>query len=653
MSLEISTLIIIFTAYAKTWILQIIAWPLIKNLFKNLPDNGWALGRMFSLIIGSLLLWETSFLGLPTNTHWGLLAVLLLMLAVSVMIIKKQGWQSLALNREICKFVLLEEYLFFVGFGIICFVRSYLPNLDSLEKFMDYGFIVRYLNSPTLPAMDMWQVGKAINYYSYGHYWASILIRFWNVQPEIGYNLVLGFIAGISLNLSFLVISIFSKTFNKKDSLVGAFLGSFVVVFGGNSHTLWYLIKNLSLKDYWYADATRFIYNTIHEFPGYSLVVSDLHGHVFDLPIALIFIIVFYLFSTKERLFEQITLGIIFAVMMMTNTWDVPIYGLLLCVWFTIKIIANIHNLGNVVRSSIVIFGTMILVSLPWWVNFVPISNGVGIVTLRSPLWQLGALWGLALLTNIITWFLSAKSTSKWQIRTLILTSILLVIIPEIVFAKDIYPDHPRANTMFKLTYQAFIMSSLVFGVLMNIVIEQFKAKKRIISILTLVLCLGVFGSVMIFPVLSFPSFYENFEKFRGLNGEVWLKEKIPENYEVIQFLKKNKNGKNLVEAVGDSYTDFNAVSVFSGVPSIEGWRVHEWLWRGGYESVSTREQQVKEVYEGENIAKTEAILKLYNIGWILVGLNEREKYKINEVKVKSLGEMVWEMDESYLIEIK
>ena len=53
---------------------------------------------------------------------------------------------------------------------------------------------------------------------------------------------------------------------------------------------------------YWYPNATRFIPKTIHEFPSYSYVVADLHGHVYDIPfvllsISILFIIVMCAFT--------------------------------------------------------------------------------------------------------------------------------------------------------------------------------------------------------------------------------------------------------------------------------------------------------------------------------------------------------------------
>src|SRR3989304_5981669 len=42
------------------------------------------------------------------------------------------------------------------------------------------------------------------------------------------------------------------------------------------------------MERYWYANATRFIPFTIHEFPSYSFVVSDIHGHVLSIPFVLL-----------------------------------------------------------------------------------------------------------------------------------------------------------------------------------------------------------------------------------------------------------------------------------------------------------------------------------------------------------------------------
>ena len=58
----------------------------------------------------------------------------------------------------------------------------------------------------------------------------------------------------------------------------------------------------------------------------------------------------------------------------------------------------------------------------------------------------------------------------------LITISTLLLIFPEFFYLKDIYPAHYRANTMFKLGYQAFMMLGLVTGYIL------FRIKHRVSS---------------------------------------------------------------------------------------------------------------------------------------------------------------------------
>src|SRR5581483_4489098 len=85
----------------------------------------------------------------------------------------------------------------------------------------------------------------------------------------------------------------------------------------------------------------------------------------------------------------------------------------------------------------------------------------------KSPLWQMAILYGFfyfwVFTFILISLFKKKASDSKTPlfVTLLILISTLLIIIPEFFYMKDIYPAHYRANTMFKLVYQSFIMLSL------------------------------------------------------------------------------------------------------------------------------------------------------------------------------------------------
>jgi len=646
-------LLIILKTYAISLGLQLLGWPWVKKIFDKMPDKGWCLGRIFTSLLAALIIWQLAFLGLPANTTQGIWALLGVLAMVDLWLVIKNGGGVIDIPRGISKLVSIEEYLFLVGLGGMALIRGFAPSLDSLEKFMDFGFVNQYLNSPTLPARDMWQAGQSINYYSFGHFWTSTLIRIWGVVPAIGYNLMLAFIFGVAMNLVFMASFLLIGKRNSRAGVVGGVVGALSVLLAGNSHVIWYMVKNHGLTGYWYAEATRFIYNTIHEFPSYSFVVSDLHGHVLDIPIVLTFLIVMFVWLKNRKIVYEVIMGVLFGVMMMTNTWDVAVYGLVAVILAVLLIVENPHEVKNILRAVLVMILAMSVVALPWWLTFRAISNGIGIVTLRSPLWQLAVLWGGGLIISVVAVITEGRGENRLAIRTLALASLLLIVIPEFIYAKDIYTTYPRANTMFKLTYQAFIMMGILAGAVWGKLLDREVKMPKIWRFGAFFLVFWIFVGTMVFPFKAFPTYYGNFENYQGLNGELWMETKIPENYGAVLYLRNNNDGKNLVEAVGDSYTLFNAVSVFSGVPSIEGWRVHEWLWRGGYDVVAEREADVREIYQGSSVEKTKEILKKYNVGWILIGQDEKISYKINEEKLWQLGKMVWSQGETYIIKVE
>ena len=648
-----SDIALVMRVYLISFLLQIISFPLTKKLFHNLPDNGYPLSRLLTTMMSGLVIWELANLGVAANTNQGLILATTGVIILNLGIIFKSGLKSISVSRTTLKIIVIEEYLFFVGLFGIAYIRGFLPNIDSLEKFMDFGFVNRYLMSPTLPAADMWQAGKSINYYSFGHYWASIVIRYFGVDPAVGYNMMLAFIAGLSLSISFSISYFLSGTKKYMSGMIGGLTGAFATVLAGNTHVIWYFLNHKGLMGYWYADATRFIHNTIHEFPGYSFVVADLHGHLIDLPVVLAFVLIFLHWIHSRKIWDEMILGILFGVMMMTNTWDVAVYGLLLTVSGIIMILRDHREFVKLLKSAGVMLLFMALTALPWFVTFQSISSGIKMVTERTPLWELAVLWTGGITVSVLAVLTEKKGDKSLPIWTLAICILLLIIIPEVVYAKDIYPDHPRANTMFKLTYQASIMIGLLAGALFG---KLFDGERKLFlwyRAFAVFAVAFIFIGTMVFPVVAFPNFYANFNTYSGLSGERWLESSMPERYAAIKYLRGNYDGKNMVEAVGDSYSNFNAVSVFSGVPTIQGWRVHEWLWRGGYEPVAARETDVKGIYEGFNSVEIIELLKEYNVGWIIVGEDERTTYQVNEDIILSLGVKVFEDGGTYLIKVR
>ncbi|HLE49541.1 MAG TPA: DUF2298 domain-containing protein [Patescibacteria group bacterium] len=647
-----SDLVIIFQVYLISFGLQLIAWPWLFKFGKKLADYGWASGRVAVSLTTALIIWFLGHLKLPVNNDFGIATTLLVIVFLTWKVLGKEIKPAFKILRKIGGFVLVEEILFAAGLVIYAIVRGYQPDILGLEKFMDFGFIKSYLASPTLPANDMWWAGGAINYYSFGQFWAGVLIRIWGVGAGVGYNLMLAFILASTLSLAFsVVVNLFAeKELSRPKTTMAGLVGAALVTLGGNSQTIWYFLTKGTLTGYWYADATRFIHNTIHEFPGYSFVVSDLHGHVLSLPMVLIFILLLIAWQKERRRLTEIGLGILLGVMAMTNTWDSAIYGLLVVMLLALCFLSGQLKVRKIMATLMVIGVGAVITALPWLIGFKSISDGLAAVGERTPLWQLAVLWAIHMGVTVAALTVAVAGKNKnWLVLTLGLSAISLILLPEFIYVRDIYPSHPRANTMFKFTYQAFIMMGLLFGWLAG---KVSNIRNKVLSAMVTGGLFLLFGGLLIFPYLAFSSYYGGFGSYRGLDGFSFLYRRFPDEVAIINYLDKNRDGKNMIEAVGDSYTETDFISAFSGTATVVGWRVHEWLWRGGYEAVGKRDEEVKRFYETVSDAERNEIIKKYNLGWVVVSAREKEKYKIDERKIRSLGEVVLVGKSAYLIKL-
>ncbi|MCD8153666.1 MAG: DUF2298 domain-containing protein [Clostridiales bacterium] len=458
---------------------------------------------------------------------------------------------------------------------------------------------------------------------------------------------------------------------------------------------------------YWFPDATRYIgYNpetsdkTIHEFPCYSFVLGDLHAHVVNILFVLPLIALLYTWHKRYRRGKRgevsmdwafwkqellmphlLLLAVMLGMFQWTNYWDFIIYFVVVggTVLFTniIRFEGRVKRILAVTAAQAVELAVIsCLVILPFTLQFETMVQGVALAQNHSLPYQLLILWGLPTLLvlllivsilieklkgkknqNVYT-FMEAIAPPDLFAVILGLCAIGLVVIPELVYVRDIYENgNARANTMFKLTYQAYIMFGMTtgYGIFRLLKISRQKLVKALAGVCLFfwVWTVGYFGN----SVSSWFGDVLDPDGYQGLNATAFLETEFAEDAAGIRWLKENIEGSPVVlEANGDSYTGYQRVSAMTGLPTVLGWYVHEWLWRNDTADLNEKSADVQSIYTSLDEDYVRQLLDQYDVEYIFVGSKEREKYgeALNEEMLKSLGTVVFqdEIYDTYIIQI-
>lgn len=698
----------ILTWFLGFFIIGAAFFPLTFSIFNSFEDKGYIFSKIIGLIFISYFVFLTGILHLLKFSQINVFIIIIIALVsnYSFSFYKKQ--HVLEIIRKNFKIFLAEEIILFITLLFWSYVRSNVPEIHGLEKFMDFGFLNSILRSDYFPPKDMWFTPLSINYYYFGHLATAVITKLTGIPSFITYNLMLSTIFAFTFTATlFLAINIFDDIrFSVKSALSG-FFAAFFISFGGNLTTIYTFFKAYIPADkpilfwqlpflpfsfpngYWYPNATRFIPFTIHEFPLYSFVVSDLHGHVLDIPFVILTIaILFTYLKAKEVSFQKMLfLSFLFAVMYMTNAWDGLIYlllGIIFLIYFIFYKHINMRGFSGqnfykfLTHVITLVFGFFVF-SLPFSIHFKPFVSGIGIICApafltnlgklgpflfeadhcqRSPAWQLIILYGFFYFFVVsFILFLKFKKNYKFSlsdifILMLIILSTILILIPEFIYIKDIYPAHYRANTMFKLTYEAFMMLSLSSAYILIKLFTSIKSWK--IKLSFFLVSAAIVSLILVYPVFAINSYYRDLKTYSSLDGTKYLSTLYPADYDLINWININIWGQPVIlEASGDSYTDYARISANTGLPTVLGWTVHEWLWRGTYEVAAPRISDVQTIYTSNDIDDVIDLIKKYNIKYIVVSGLEKQKYpNLNEALFIRLGKIVFEKDKTILYEI-
>ena len=336
---------------AVVWWLAVIAlgwlaFPLTYVTLRGLPDRGYALARILSMLVISYLTWMAASIGWFAHTQATLLLATAILALVSLAIFWRRRREITAYVGNHWQALLTLELIGILLYVLQIGIRLGNPDVWDViwggEKPMDLSYFTAVLKSTTFPPYDPWYAGGYINYYYYGFVFAGTLAKLLGIVPAVAYNLILpmlysftglgvyslaynlvayrgqaaGTVSTASENPSHgkamwagftgLVLAVIVGNLAQVGVLFDAWfrtgsesLGT-VPVFGGLLRTADGAIKVLGGQPSplypgdWFWTATRALNYLdgeaapITEFPFFTFLYGDLHAHMISLPLQLL-----------------------------------------------------------------------------------------------------------------------------------------------------------------------------------------------------------------------------------------------------------------------------------------------------------------------------------------------------------------------------
>lgn len=674
--------------YAVIWyllivFLGIIFLPVTSRVCGALPDRGYSVSKILSLLFFAYVSWIISY-----AAGYGRYGIILSLLLVCIVCI----FSYIRLKPDIDRALLLRNELVFGSvFLFFLIIRAYNPYIHGGEKVNDFMLLNSILRSDSLPPHDSWFSGlRVTTYYYFGTYVIATLSKITAIPASIAYNLGMSLIPALAANAAFGI------GYNLTRSKKAGIFTMFMVVFAGNFYPAAVISANImgmtespwgevpGIIDYW--GASRIIPGTITEFPYFSFIFGDLHAHVIAIPFALLVIALILNFYYAKRIptigfiFLSLSVGSLFVI----NSWDYPTYAALFVMVLIIKSAVPEPQSWNGkikhllkqagIGAAILLFGLILFIF--FFMDFKPAGiYGIKPVMVRTGLPNFLAIYNLflfliisfmlinipdfrykkrilallaisgvalyffpgfptlsvfvplAFLTGLsIYFFIRGNDMERLFVSALIVMGFGILLFCELFYFDDAFSGaEERMNTVFKYYIQVWVLwgtaSAYAFYDMCK---KTYRMKKVIMAILSILIMLN---SVYIFTGTYAKT--EGFGSTPNLDGMGFIKNTGFASYDAISWLNMNvRDAAVILEAPGQSFKDMSLISAFTGIPTVIGWDGHEYTWRNNWEQISQRISDVNTIYDTSDYHEAEVLLKKYNVSYVYIGDAELKKYK-------------------------
>jgi YYY domain-containing protein len=209
----------------------------------------------------------------------------------------------------------------------------------------------------------------------------------------------------------------------------------------------------------------------------------------------------------------------------------------------------------------------------------------------------------------------------------LLFVGALLTFAVEYVYLLDFFGT--RMNTAFKLYYQTWALWGVASAYAVYYLLQSSERLRNVASraIFGIVLAICV-AAGLVYPLFTIRDKVD-LSRPPTLDARAPTREFSPDEVAAIDWLDRTAVGLPVIlEAEGQEYRDYTSrLSAWTGLPSVLGWSGHEGQWRGNYQEAAPRQADIDKIYATNDPATASSLLRKYDVAYVYVGPNERQKY--------------------------
>jgi len=572
-----------------------------------------------------------------------------------------------------------QELPFVIAYTYALLWKFSFPDIGiGTEQMTDLSFINNYLPGATLPPQDSWLPAFKFNmYYSFQHYGAALMARIMGLEGGYALNMAYAVTMGFLGSLAWFVTSRFSAARWSRVVLVVA------IMLGGTgiAPLTHFIIHQVPTTRQAYADAAsddiwtymRFAGNFDERvntqlgralFPqllpqerptpdfqprdlpletiGYLTLVGDFHpplGGFLLLFLALACIAVLEVapratpgdtlqpesWPQEPGIRDAFLQGILVATVpltLITNTWVVPLQGVLVMAWLVYRY--SVHRPPDWRAVLIGGFVTMALI-YPFFSQFAAqtLQTPIKLVEVldHTPVSRFIGLHWPTIVLCVMTLILARRNRFALFIG---ITFAFLLLMSEIIYVDDPMGDrYNRLNTTLKWWSWIYVGMVLSMG---SICLGAGKWARAIALVVLVLIATSSVDMAVYWACNAKPSIGK-------MAGNQVLKND-PIDRQILEFLKVAPRGVVLESVDGGAYMRSSAFALFSGQLSANGWPDNETLWRGNANHIQIDAEKNRLFFRGQ-LPDALSWLEINDVRYILWVLRDHQRQSDGRARIE------------------